>query len=408
MEIELNVKRCKLCKQLGHEISDCPVRHILLKYKPKVTDHIEGSSPPEIFVGSWNWPNVYFGFLAPNEYGNTEIYSKPEIWCINNFSIEEILSFRVRMIYSRKIGNIKKINERDLANIQEIGMAKENVDIEAKLKKPPSFKPINNLYWPIIGFPAEFENLKIQNNPKIPFKVEKVFNDYDLSAVDAIIQLYKEKFMISDLIRFFSIGCLGKKKNRKLVPTRWAVTAVDDIISKWLIKKIKGYDLINEFRVFHYEYLGNHYEIIFIPYIWHFEVIEAKIPGCIWNKRCSLFMAIDYESYHGRKNYASNVTGAYYANRLAVAEYLEKIKKQAAVIVLREVKPSYYAACGVGILREICRKAFNKSPEIFYSLEEALNKVSERLELDINKFIKHSWLIKKFKTQTNLKNFEIK
>lgn len=405
MEVDINVKRCKLCKQLGHNINSCPVKYLLTKYKPKVKDSIEGSSPPEIFVGSWNWPNVYFGFLSPNEYGNTEIYSKPEIWYKNKLTIEEILSFRVRMIYSRKITNIKKIKERELIILQEIGMAREHIDIEAKLKKPPLFKPINNLYWPIIGFPAEFENLKIQSNPKIPNKVEKIFNDYDLNASEGIIELYKEKIEISDIIRLFSISCLGKKINRKIVPTRWAVTAVDEIISKNLIEKIKTYEIIDDYKVFHTEYLGNHYEIILLPSIWSFEVIEAKMPGCVWNKRCPLFMAIDYESYNGRKKYASNVTGAYYANRLAIAEYLEKIKKQAAAIILREVKPNYYAACGVGILREACRDALNKKPEIFYNLEDALNSVAKRLEIDIKKFINNSWLIKKFRSQTSLIKF---
>ena len=46
----------------------------------------------------------------------------------------------------------------------------------------------------------------------------------------------------------------------------------------------------------------------------------------------------DYEEYFGRKTYAK-VGGCYYSTRLAVAEELERERKQAAAIVLRETYP---------------------------------------------------------------------
>jgi hypothetical protein len=36
-----------------------------------------------------------------------------------------------------------------------------------------------------------------------------------------------------------SIGVLGLKKDKKLVPTRWAITATDDILAKKLLEKVK-------------------------------------------------------------------------------------------------------------------------------------------------------------------------
>lgn len=405
MQEIINVKRCQICKQLGHDIKQCPVASILKQYRPKIKYELSGSSPPEVFVGSWNWPYVYFGILAPNEHGNTELFSMPELWYKQKLSIEQILSYRARMVYSRKQGNIKKLNEKHLSIMQEIAMAVKHVEIEAKLKKPAELRTINNLFWPLIGNPAPLSNIKLQSNPKVPTKTETLVNDYDVKAEEAIIELYKAGIEVSNIIKLLSIGLLGVKSNRHLVPSRWAVTAVDDIISKWLLEKIKGHNLIENYQVFHSEYLGNHYEILLLPFSWSFEVIEAKLPGCVWNPRCPLFIAIDYESYEGRKTYASNVTGAYYANRLAVAEYLSRIRQQAASLIFREVKPSYYAACGVGILREACRDALSKKPEIFYSLDEALKKIAERLELPIEKFTSKSWLLKKVRGQKTLKSF---
>ncbi|MEM4647979.1 MAG: hypothetical protein QXO12_01555 [Candidatus Pacearchaeota archaeon] len=396
--------RCKLCNQLGHKTYECPIAREFYKYNPKIGYSFSGSSPPEIFVGRYGYPNVFVGILAPNEYGETEKFSMPELWFKYGFNIKDILEHRSKLIYSRIIVNIKNKKNKNLEVMQEISLSSRHVDASFELEKKPKNMLITNSFWPIIGNPASLKQVKLESNPKVERKVEYLVEDYDIKASDAILELYKAKINISTIIKILTAGLLGLKIQRKLVPTRWAVTAVDDIISKKIIEKIKNYKIINEFRVFYAEYLGNHYEIILFPTNWSFEVIEAKMQEHLWNKDCP-FIAVDYENYFGRKKYASNVTGAYYANRLAVAEYLEKIKRQAAALILREVKPSYYAPCGVGILREACRYALSKKAEIFDSLEEALERVSERMELDIKIFVNNSWLIKKFKEQKSLKYF---
>jgi len=48
--------------------------------------------------------------------------------------------------------------------------------------------------------------------------------------------------------RIFSAGLLSQKSNRRFVPTRWSITAVDDIFSKALIKEIKKFQEIDDFR----------------------------------------------------------------------------------------------------------------------------------------------------------------
>ena len=130
-----------------------------------------------------------------------------------------------------------------------------------------------------------------------------------------------------------------------------------------------------------------------------FEVIETKLPGLdesyFWQ---------DYEGYNDRKNYASDVTGAYYANRLGACEYLEKIKKQAGVLVLREIG-NYWAPLGVGILREVSRNAFKKEPLVFDNLNDVFTNVQERMRIDLNKIFNRSLLLKRYNAQMKLNNF---
>ena len=190
-----------------------------------------------------------------------------------------------------------------------------------------------------------------------------------------------------------------------MVPTRWSITAVDDTLSKQMLQKIKFYQEINEVLLFHSDYLGNNYEFLLLPDKFAFEVIEAKMSGSVWNQTEKLYLSIDNEGFSGRKSYAENVTGAYYVNLLALCEYLEKIKRQASCLVMRECRPEYYAPMGVGILREASRNAFSKQPEKFLSIQEALDSSQKRMKLPVSMFKDSSWLIKNYGKQTKLTNF---
>jgi len=263
------------------------------------------------------------------------------------------------------------------------------------------------LNMPIIGNPAPLERVRLEENPKVERKTDYVTSDYDLKAGNAIRELYKSGTEVSNIIKVLAAGLLGLKMQRRLVPSRWATTATDDTISKILLKKIKDYNQISEFLLFNSEYLGNHYEILLMPGAFGFEVIEAKMPGSAWNPNLSsqVYIAQDYELFNGRKDYASQVTGAYYANRLAVAEYLEEIKRQSSCIVMRECREEYWAPCGVGILREASRNAFSKKPEIFQTLNEALQAAQKRLRMPIAQFTGRSRIIEEFKKQKRISDF---
>ena len=134
-----------------------------------------------------------------------------------------------------------------------------------------------------------------------------------------------------------------------------------------------------------------------------FEVIEIAVPGAEWmlgNKQP--IIANDYEFYEGRKDYAKNVAGGYYAAEIAVLEYLKKIKRQAAAIVMREIRPEYYAPVGVWKIRECLRDAFSKKPIIVSSLKEAIERVDKNFVVKSNVWKEKSVLIKFLEEQRTL------
>ena len=100
-----------------------------------------------------------------------------------------------------------------------------------------------------------------------------------------------------------SVGILGLKKDRKLVPTRWSITATDDIIGKSLISEIKDYSEISSYYSFFGNYLGNYYLILIFPEVWSYELFETYVPSN-WNFTKPLRYGTDFEDYYGRKEYA--------------------------------------------------------------------------------------------------------
>lgn len=400
---------CIKCKGKGFCGKPCKVYSKIKEFIPKNKKHFSGSSPPEIFVGRYNYPQIQAGILSPDSENNpnkfTSELSMPEIWHKKKFSIDKILSNRSQLIYGKFQTQIKQSKiktSRFTQLMQEIGMAYKSVSTEFFLKKKPSQNFEINKYSAAIGNPAPLEYARLQENPKIKRKVDYLVTDSDIKSSIAINELHKSKINTSNIIKILSAGLLGKKTARRLVPTRWAITATDDTISKQLLKKIKYYPEINEIQLFHGYYIGNHYEIMLLPDKFSFEVLEAYFSGSIWNQSSNLKIAQDYEFYYGRKKYASNVTGAYYTARLAITEYLEKIKKQASIFIMREERPEYYAPLGVGILRQLCRDALRKYPEKFNTIQEALAKSQTRLKLPISEFTSISKILPEYKKQSRL------
>ena len=387
---------CPVCKteHLGSK-NDCPLYNKAFSLKASPILDFEAFSSPDIFVGRHNYPDIFSGVLSPisPEEDPTPL-SFPEEWFKNNMSIDQVLRNRSQLVYTRfRPKNAKRLTE----TMQELVVSKNPTSAEFNLEKSPSFRSLSSFNAGVIANSAPVKKITITSNPKVPKNVEKTISDTDFKAGDALFSLYSSDLSNSYLINLFSAGLLGVKAQRKLVPSRWSTTAVDDIISLKLLQAVKQFEPIDTYEIYSGYYVGNKYVFILMPSIWSFEVLEKKHnTDHLWK---------DFEGFYSRKKYASTVTGAYYANRLAVCEYLYKRKKQASVLVLREIDDSYYAPLGVGILRELSRGVFIKKPIIAEDLNPALNIARSLLQTPIDAFARESLLLKEKKTQKSLSEF---
>ncbi len=402
---------CTICK--GRNLCKKPFCPIVSKIKQysKVVENTDtnftGTSPPGCFVGRMNYPKVNLNILTPariDKYSWTR--DSPGFWYKSGFKIPDIMERRSGMVAVRAKVNINSSGNKFLEIAQEMAQSKSQVDAEFWLKKKPKFNISFDSRMAPIGSPAEVEKAKLTCNPKIPQAIDKTVSDTDLKANSAIEYLYKKSIDENTITKIMSLGLIGIEKNRKLVPTRWTITAIDDAISKKLIKKIKDCRMMSNYLVFQNTYLGNHFEILITPNEWQFEVIETKFPKSVWNPQgVAPVLFLDYENYYGRKTYASNVTGAYYSARLACAEYLAKIKRQGSILVIREVFPEYDTPMGVWVIRETVRGAFQNKPVMFDTLSDALAHMKSKLKLPFERYKKQSKLLSSIKCQRTLAQF---
>jgi hypothetical protein len=112
----------------------------------------------------------------------------------------------------------------------------------------------------------------------------------------------------------------------------------------------------------------------------------------------------DWEPYSGRTKYASEVAGGYYAGRLGVLEHLERMKRQAAALIVREITPDYWCPVGVWQVREGIRAAMNTTPARFDSLGKALEEIANRC-LVKREWQKESQLLSMLRSREILKSY---
>ena len=352
------------------------------------SDSISGTSPPSVFVGSYDYPKVFVGPMVPPIHGNTSLLDSPEKW--KGKSLEEIVNFRLNLVRGIQKLSIDQTDGRYIENLQEVAMTSKPIDSDLVFEKSTSSNVSLDGESAPFGPIGKIKSAKFSGTTSVK-PIEKIFYDKDLKAQDAVLNLYNSGIEVSKIQKCFSIGMLGQK--RKLVPTRWSITATDDIISKSLVADILDYDLIDSCRVFSYEHLGNTFSVVLFPHRWIYEMIEA------WYSNGILGFGSDYEDARGI-DHPPAIAGAYFAAKLGVLEYLSKKKVQAGVIILREIRPEYAIPVGVWQIREGIREAMKQNPVISESFDQALLLASNKMSISKSEWLSHGNILTLMRQKT--------
>jgi hypothetical protein len=374
---------------------------------------LDSNSPPSVFIGSkLKYPLVNVGILSPLEREeNAWVYDDAKYWANNDFQINDVLKLRDNLLNSRFQSQVQdttrnsETGNKFIQMAQEIAISSKPVDVEIELKHRLNLGRNTDKVLTPHGMSASLKKARITGNVKIHRQVDKVMND-EIKSVEGMEILYKNNFTEYTLSKILSVGVLGLRKNKKLVPTRWSITATDDSIGKFLLKKVRENKVIEDYELFFGDFLGNCYLIALLPDVWSYELFELYLPGSSWNPSSEIKASTDFEDFYGRKEYAFATAGGYYASRLPIVEYLNSIKRQATVLAIRIETPSYWAALGVWVVRESVRKAIAKGAIKFRDLNETLESIRKigkiKYNYDAESIMKKSKLLHQIKTQKKL------
>ncbi|MFW6320794.1 MAG: DNA repair protein NreA [Halohasta sp.] len=402
IEYEANerAERRRLAEEKSYEILD-RLEGVGDRFADVANDGGFGSVSPSIFVGRSGYPEVSTGLLSPvgNETDAARFATSGE-WYAEGVSIGDVFERRTSLLNASQSTpvetNVHDAWDGFLGVQREVAIADRPVGVEVGLNGGPELDlglSPGDVSTPT-GPRAPAREATLTENPHVPRPVQKTLEDDDWAATGAMNYLYNRGFDVYEINTILSAGALGQRDNRRLVPTRWSITAVDDTVGQFLRGKRQDAPSVDTVQVFHNEYLGNSFWVILAPGNWEFELVEFKAPGSVWNPdpEAGIWLASDYEGNSGRTSYVEQTAGAYYAARLAVLEHLDAIGRQAKVLVLRHVSDDYWGPVGVWQVREAIRHAFDGERGESESFDAAVREIADRLPVSLAKLRRQSTL----------------
>ncbi|HJK32126.1 MAG TPA: hypothetical protein O0X53_05890, partial [Methanocorpusculum sp.] len=247
--------QCAVCKGKGLcGLPTCPITrrfHALKDVKP-VNEYM--GAAPSVFVGSYGYPRVVGGPLMINDSDN------PLQWVRDGLSIDDIVNIRSRTIRGGKELDVKV---PDVGKVQEIALSEKPLDIEVAFTKPVQFDLNFDGTVAPVGMSGTMKKLDVIDNARVSRVVDRCISDTDLRATEAARILFENGTDVYKITNLLTAGLLGVQ--RKVVPTRWAITATDDMISSGMKKDVIRMPALPEYQVFCATLHGNTLCFLLIP-----------------------------------------------------------------------------------------------------------------------------------------------
>jgi hypothetical protein len=386
IDIEANerAERRRLAAEKSYEILD-HVESVADRVERTVSDEtVVGSVSPSIFVGRSGYPEVSTGILSPvGHEDDAARFATSGAWYDEGVDLEEVFRRRTSLLDSRRSAPVDVHDTWDgfVGVGREVAIADRPVDVEIGLDGDPTVSFDADGVATPTGPTVDATSASLGENPHVPRPVEKTLEDDDWRAEGAINYLYRRGFDVYDIDTILAAGALGREDQRRLVPTRWSITAVDDTVGQFLRGSIRNARSVDEVEVWHNEFMHNDYWVVLAPGRWEYELVELKAPGSVWNPdpRAGMWIATDHEGESGRTGYVDETAGAYHAARLAALEHLESRGRRAKCLVLRHVSDDYWGPAGVWQVREGVRHAFDGPHATAETVGDAVRGVVDRL-----------------------------
>lgn len=321
-------RRCK--EYFGVEF--CPLKakmNLKSRVKPE-SDFVEPIRVP--FVGRYGYPNVRSGIVT----GSDEHVER----------FDDEVERRMSTLSIKKDSNVRAAEH----TFQAVALADRAYDMDVSIDKAridPTFEPGTAPS----GGSADLKALREAEHMREDRLAGRLAEDRDLRAKDAMVEL-SDRFGEERISQILSTGAIGTGERRKQVPTRWSITAADSALSDADRAELSR-ETIEGPELYIGEHFGNVFYVALLPGPFAYELIELHVS--------SGSVMTDFETARGRKEYAHETAGGYYAARRAVSERLRERELEAQALALRLITDAYSVPLGVWVVREAARDAMRSN-----------------------------------------------
>lgn len=364
-------------------------------FSKRIPKEVFGKSPSSIFIGKYNYPNVFAGPMVglTDDVSNAD---SPGNWY--GLDVAKIVEYRLSLARGEKVAGVRDIGNRVVRDLQDTALSKKDIDVEVRFEREP-FQRINfSTYLQPMGASGKMEKFSLADNPAIPRKVLSLVEE-KVNVRTAVSEGFDHFSDVYYLQRVLSSGALGKEK--KMVPTRWSITAADSILANHLLEDVREYRSVDKIAVYSNVWMGNHFEIAVLPGTWEFEQFESWEPGSNWADNGGQ-LEYEYEPFEGRSDYAEREGGGYYGSRLSCVQALHKLKRQGRVAVFREISDEYQMPLGVWVVRATVKQALESQPTCFENRPEMLSYLKTKLKRPLQQYLAKSRVL----TQKKLSDYQ--
>lgn len=315
------------------------VKSSLLKIRGR---EVFGATPPSAVVGEAGWPRVRVYIGEPPEVTGEEARSYDDPRLLWGRELEDIIRLRSYMVF----GYAAQTSPWKLGELPLLAVSERPVDVEMRLAKTPVESLKFDLREKPMGPRAPLEALRIDGNPAVPRALDKLMSD-DLGAGAAAVELYRRGVDLYTIQRAFALGLLGARHRRRLVPTRWSITAVDVAVGDALAQRVRHMPEVSQPLYGYAEYLDNRYLVAVVPGPLRFYYLER------WTYAGRV---AEIEVAEDPRGVRSTMDGGYEAARLAMLEKLASMGRRGTVAVVRWIGERYYVSVGNWQIRETIRR----------------------------------------------------
>ena len=141
---------------------------------------IDGSSPPSIFIGSWNYPQVFAGPMIAPLHGDTMIMDRPESWLPEKKTQEEIIRYRLNLVRGKQRVKVTNLQDRFIGKLRDIALSSDSLESQAEFQHAPKGATFSHDHTPF-GPSGLLEQLEIGNS-RWEQHLEKAYYDDHLEG----------------------------------------------------------------------------------------------------------------------------------------------------------------------------------------------------------------------------------